>query len=41
MRVFPKAFRGIACAGALSLVVSSGAFAADTDQETAASIQVR
>lgn len=41
MRVFPLALRSLACAGALSLVVSSFAQAADTDQDTAASIQVQ
>lgn len=41
MRVFPRALRSLACAGALTLVVSSGALAVDDDQETAASIQVK
>lgn len=41
MRVFPLALRGFACAGTLSLVLSSGALAVDSDQETAASIQIK
>lgn len=41
MRVFPLALRGLACAGALTLVVSSGALAVDNDQETTASIQIK
>ncbi|MGZ5366906.1 MAG: NlpC/P60 family protein [Aeromicrobium sp.] len=41
MRVFPLALRGLACAGALTLVASSGALAVDDDQETTASIQIR
>ena len=41
MRVFPTPLRGIVLAGALSLVVSSGAHAVDSDHETAASIQIK
>lgn len=41
MRVFPLALRGFACAGVLSLVVSSAALAVDTDPQTAASIQIK
>ena len=41
MRVFPLALRSLACAGTLTLVVSSGALAVDDEQETAASIQIK
>ena len=41
MRVFPLVLRSFACAGALTLVVSSGALAVDDHQETAASIQIK
>lgn len=41
MRVFPMALRGLACVGALSLIASTGALAADSDEQTAASIQIK
>ena len=41
MRVFPLALRGFACVGALSLAVSSGAYAVDNNNQSAASIQVK
>lgn len=41
MRVFPMALRGLACVGALSLAVSSGAVAVDGEKQSAAAIQIK